>query len=228
MSTPTSGWLPWVGMGVAVFLAGWGWLRYRQARSRLEAALAHSTASRQQVVDNIPDGFLRVDRDGVILEANGVLLRMFGYSQAELLGQKVEKLVPERLRERHVVNRAGYDREATVRHMGSGLELFGRHADGHAVPVELHRMVVMMMVMVLMVLRPHARSYDDQEQPGECPSDPRAQRRAPRVAAPADSNRTSNAIPSQNNHSRHAGAADGCGSSRSWPRIPAKTGILPA
>ena len=78
MSTPMSGWLPWVGMGVAVFLAGWGWLRYRQARSRLEAALAHSTASRQQVVDNIPDGFLRVDRDGVILEANGVTRRVQG------------------------------------------------------------------------------------------------------------------------------------------------------
>src|SRR5262249_49420416 len=62
---------------------------------------------------------------------------LFGYRREELLGQKVEILVPERFRAGHVGQRADYFANPRVRAMGEGRALFGRRKDGHEIPVEI-------------------------------------------------------------------------------------------
>ncbi len=62
---------------------------------------------------------------------------MFGYSRDELLGQAVEILVPERLREPHVKKRADYDANRHVWPTGVGLDLVGRRKDGTELPVDI-------------------------------------------------------------------------------------------
>src|ERR1700758_4470679 len=62
---------------------------------------------------------------------------MFGYRRAELLGQALELLVPERLGHRHAQHRTHFFDEPRVRPMGTGNKLYGLHKDGHEFPVEI-------------------------------------------------------------------------------------------
>lgn len=89
------------------------------------------------LLESAPDAILLVDTAGRIALVNTQTERVFGYSRAELLGQPVEILVPERFRNNHPVHREGYAREPHVRAMGEGRELFGLRKDGTEFPVEI-------------------------------------------------------------------------------------------
>jgi PAS domain S-box-containing protein len=71
------------------------------------------------------------------LFVNARVEAMFGFPRQELLGRKVEMLVPERCRQGHIAHRASYMERPGARLMGSGLELLARHRDGAEIPVEV-------------------------------------------------------------------------------------------
>ena len=84
-----------------------------------------------------PDGYLVVDADGIIKEANPKAETLFGWSREELVGASVEMLVPESLRGRHQGHRATFMAHPRDRPMGVGLDLLGRRKDGSTFPVEI-------------------------------------------------------------------------------------------
>ena len=88
-------------------------------------------------VEASPSGMVLADAKGRIVLVNGEAEQLFGYGRAELVGQKVEKLIPLRLRTGHAAHRGGYARKPEVRAMGAGRELFGLRKDGTEVPVEI-------------------------------------------------------------------------------------------
>lgn len=90
----------------------------------------------QGVLEATPDAMLVVQQ-GVIEFANSQLEHMFGYAKGGLLGLPIEHLMPERMRERHALQRVGYERHSNTRPMGSGLDLWGLKADGSEFPVEI-------------------------------------------------------------------------------------------
>ena len=90
------------------------------------------------VLDAAPYAMLVVDRQGRIVLANPLSAQMFGYSQNELVGQKVEILVPPRYRAKHPGHRSGYfSGDPHVRPMGAGMELHGLRKNGSEFPVEI-------------------------------------------------------------------------------------------
>ena len=89
------------------------------------------------VFESAPDGIVVVDDRGLIVEVNPRAEAQFGYSAEELVGRRVETLVPEAYRDAHVGRRIGFQGEPTVRPMGIGMELSGRRKDGSAFPVEI-------------------------------------------------------------------------------------------
>jgi PAS domain S-box-containing protein len=84
-----------------------------------------------------PDAIVIVSRDGRIVLLNSQAESIFGYSRAELLGQTVEMLVPDRFRTQHPKHRYDFFADPRVRPMGSELELFGRRKGGREFPVEI-------------------------------------------------------------------------------------------
>ncbi|MBK3868219.1 PAS domain S-box protein [Pseudomonas stutzeri] len=91
----------------------------------------------RNVVEASPNAFVLVDGHGDIVMVNRQTELLFGYSRQELLGQPVELLLPETLREVHRGLRQDFARHPEPRRMGSNRELFGRHQDGSALPVEI-------------------------------------------------------------------------------------------
>lgn len=89
------------------------------------------------VFEASPDGILVVDDEGVVRDANSVARTLFGWPGDELLGQKVEVLVPDGVRSVHKDHRRSYMRQPQARPMGIGMELRGRRRDGSEFPVEI-------------------------------------------------------------------------------------------
>ena len=89
------------------------------------------------IVDLAPDGILVSDDDGRILMANRHIEELFGYDRDTLIGERVEQLLPPRLRNAHETHRAAYVVAPALRPMGAGLELFGAHANGSEFPIEV-------------------------------------------------------------------------------------------
>jgi len=78
-----------------------------------------------------------VNPDGIILQISFQIEGMFGYTRDELVGQPVEVLVPNRLRQRHQHHQKQFGEQLKVRRMGAGLDLYGRRRDGSEFPVEI-------------------------------------------------------------------------------------------
>jgi PAS domain S-box-containing protein len=84
-----------------------------------------------------PVGYLVVDHQGRIVLVNREIERMFGYDRAELVGKRVELLVPNAARAGHVALREGFMASSRPRPMGACRALFGKRKDGALIPVEV-------------------------------------------------------------------------------------------
>jgi PAS domain S-box-containing protein len=89
------------------------------------------------VLETAPDGVVVIDDRGTIVLVNAQTEKIFGHDRSEMLGKKVEFLVPVRQRGLHVWQRREYVRKPRVRAMGSGKPLFGLRKDGQEFPVEI-------------------------------------------------------------------------------------------
>ena len=91
----------------------------------------------QIVFDTSPTPLLLVSAEGEILQTNDYLDRMFGYPDGELIGRRVEVLVPPDVRPHHPELLAAYMDLPSSRSMGTGRDLFGISKDGHRIPIEI-------------------------------------------------------------------------------------------
>lgn len=73
---------------------------------------------------------MAVNRQAVIIQANSPTEALFPYTRDELIGQKIEILVPEPQRPEHDRHREQFHAKPKIRRMGSGLDLHGRRGDG--------------------------------------------------------------------------------------------------
>ncbi len=89
------------------------------------------------LLEAAPDAIVIADAAGAITLVNGQTERLFGYARAELMGEPLETLIPERFRQGHPQHRAEFFAAPGTRPMGAALELYGRRKDGAEFPVEV-------------------------------------------------------------------------------------------
>lgn len=91
----------------------------------------------EAIFENSEETIIIVSLAGEILDINSGGLKLFEYDKEELLGQKIEVLIPERFRPNHGAYREDYAKSPENRAMGVGLELRGRKKDGSEFPVSV-------------------------------------------------------------------------------------------
>jgi protein-histidine pros-kinase len=91
----------------------------------------------RHLLESAPDAMVIVDDHGKIAVVNGQAENMFRYTRQEILGQPVEMLLPERIRDVHRQHRAHFAEDPRLRPMGAGLDLVARRSDGSEFPVEI-------------------------------------------------------------------------------------------
>lgn len=106
-------------------------------RRRAEEAQRESEKLLASLFESAPDATVLVDQQGQIVRVNTQTELMFGYTRDELIGQTIDILLPERLRNRHTQMRMNYTHMPVLRPMGAGLELFGRRKDGTELPIDI-------------------------------------------------------------------------------------------
>lgn len=84
-----------------------------------------------------PDAMVVIGASGRITYINQQAEVMFGWTRDEIVGQFIEKLIPDRFRQRHVLHRDGYFAYPRIRPMGLGLSLYGQTKEGQEFPVEI-------------------------------------------------------------------------------------------
>ena len=89
------------------------------------------------LVEAAPNGILLVGQDGTIRLVNAQVEHMFGYHREELLGQPIERLVPDQAKRSHPGHRADFFHKPAARPMGIGRDLSGQRKDGSLIPVEI-------------------------------------------------------------------------------------------
>jgi two-component system, cell cycle sensor histidine kinase and response regulator CckA len=107
------------------------------ARYQAQAERERSTELLRTVLGSVSDAILTIDERGIVHSANPATERMFGYSEADLVGRNVVRLMPEPHRSGHDGYIANYLRTGVAKAIGGNRELEAERKDGTRFPIEL-------------------------------------------------------------------------------------------
>ena len=92
----------------------------------------------EKIFEHSKEGLLVTNSSGIIETVNPRLIELFGYDHdTELLGQKIEVLIPASLRHKHAGHRSHFNQNPTNRTMGSGKTLMALRKDKSEFLVEV-------------------------------------------------------------------------------------------
>ena len=111
--------------------------KIKEEKQKYEDELVQTKSMFEGLFEFAPDAILVIGSDGRVVRVNQQAERLFGYAREELLRMDHDVIVPDRFREKHLDDRKGYMSAPHVRHMGTGLELYGRRKDGSEFPVDI-------------------------------------------------------------------------------------------
>ncbi len=105
---------------------------------KAEQELRKSEGHLRGILDNMVDGVITIDEQGIIESFNPAAEKMFGYGAAEVVGTNVEILIPEDERKHHDGHIQAYLKTGTGKIIGIGpREVTGRRQDGTLFTLEL-------------------------------------------------------------------------------------------
>lgn len=92
----------------------------------------------RSILETVPDAMIVIDSRGRIISFSAAAERMFGYKEADLLGENVSTLMPSPDRERHDGYLRRYFATGERRIIGIGRVTTARRRDGTNFPIHLH------------------------------------------------------------------------------------------
>ncbi|WP_431471081.1 PAS domain-containing sensor histidine kinase [Sphingosinithalassobacter sp. LHW66-3] len=119
-------------------LLGFGQVLYDITdRKAAERALERNALHLRSILATVPDAMIVIDERGIILSFSAAAERLFGYGEADVIGQNVAMLMPSPDRERHDNYIARYLATGERRIIGIGRIVVGQRRDGTDFPMEL-------------------------------------------------------------------------------------------
>ncbi len=106
-------------------------------RRKAEEALRESEERYRIIAETASDVILTIDQESIIQFANAASEKVFGYMPAELVGQNITVLMPERLRKAHVSALKAYVSTGERKMKWASIELPGLHRSEKEVPLEI-------------------------------------------------------------------------------------------
>lgn len=105
--------------------------------ARLQDALAEERSRNRAVFESAWDPSITLSDTGRIIAVNDPALKLLGYEREELVGERIDVLIPERFHEAHARAHASAMRAPRERAMGVEMDLCARHRDGHEIAIEI-------------------------------------------------------------------------------------------
>jgi diguanylate cyclase (GGDEF)-like protein/PAS domain S-box-containing protein len=93
----------------------------------------------RQLLDAAPDAMVVVDQRGSVLGLNREAERLFGWTDAELLGEPSSRLIPRRFQQAYDALGASTGESPGTLPKRAPVRIFARRRDGSEFPVEIHR-----------------------------------------------------------------------------------------
>ena len=106
-------------------------------RKRIEEQQKENAARTRAIVDHAADGIISISELGIIEEFNPAAERIFGYKAAEIIGQNVNKLMPEPHHSQHDRYLQNYLETGRAKILGAAREMAARRKDGTTFPIYL-------------------------------------------------------------------------------------------
>jgi len=91
----------------------------------------------ESLLEAVPDALVGMDQKGMIRFVNSQTESLFGYDRDDLVGQRIEMLVPDHLWPIYAEHKEDYFADLRTRSSGLDLVLSGRHRDGTRFPVNI-------------------------------------------------------------------------------------------
>ncbi len=107
------------------------------ARRSRELALQRREEHLNSILATVPDAMVVIDEQGIILSFSATAEKLFGYSQADVLGRNVDCLMPSPHRENHNGYLERYLATGEKRIIGIGRAVAGQRSDGSVFPMHL-------------------------------------------------------------------------------------------
>jgi PAS domain S-box-containing protein len=108
-------------------------LRYRQ----LLLEKSSNETRLQTMMDTAVDGIMTIDTRGIVQDFNTSASEIFGWQQAEIVGQSFFKLVPEEAVDEYQAYLSSFNQTGITQISGNAREVFAKHKDGHHFPIRL-------------------------------------------------------------------------------------------
>jgi PAS domain S-box-containing protein len=133
-------WWAFIGYGIVFMFIFYVFKRYyhnKHEKRKIQAALTENELRTRTILKNVVDAIITIDDKGIIEAWNSAAEKMFGYTNAEIIGKNINIIVPEPHQQAHNSYMQQYLLTDEPRIIGISREVFGLRRDGSLFPMEL-------------------------------------------------------------------------------------------